>query len=198
MLAVVDDEQQLAGSQVLDHGGVDIEPVALLKSQRRGNCVTHRRAVVERREFTEPHAVAEASAQPGFRDFECQPGLAHPAHPGQRQQWSFAQRRRDPFHIRAATDEAGRPSRQRRRRRPVRRRAGRRRCWRPGVPFAVENLLIRIPQGGAGVDAQFFDEPVAHHAIGVERVGLSTAAVLGQHQLGGEAFIQRVRLERAS
>ena len=48
---------------------------------------------------------------------------------------------------------------------------------------------MHLPQRRAGVDAQLLDEPLAHQAIGVERVGLPAAAVLGEHQLTG----QRVR-----
>ncbi len=53
--------------------------------------MAHRGAVVERRKFAQPYAVAEAIAlAPG--DLEREPGLADAAYPGQRQQWPLMER----------------------------------------------------------------------------------------------------------
>jgi hypothetical protein len=62
------------------------------------------------------------------------------------------------------------------------------------MAVTVEDLLVRSAQSRAGFNAQLVYEPVAHLPVGVERVGLPSTAVLGNHQLTGHAFIQRIGL----
>src|SRR6476661_6286219 len=53
-----------------------------------------------------------------------------------------------------------------------------------------------VPQDRARIDAQFFDESLTHLPIRLERLRLPTTAVLGEHQLTGDTFIQRMPLQR--
>ena len=165
----------------------------LLQPQRRRDGVAHRGAVVERREFAEPRAVAEALLLASC-GLEGEPGLADAADPGQRHQRALAQGGGDAQHLLLAADEAGRAPRQIGDR-TVRPTAG------PAAAadsawFAVEDLLVHPAQRGLGIDAQLVDEPVAHLPVGVERVGLPAAAVLGEHQLPGQAFVERMGVQR--
>ena len=58
--------------------------------------------------------------------------------------------------------------------------------------IAVEDLLVHLTQGRPGVGAQLLDESIPHHAKRLERVSLSSATELGQHQLPGQAFVERM------
>ncbi len=55
---------------------------------------------------------------------------------------------------------------------------------------------MHVAQHGAGINAELVDQPLTHLPVGVERFSLSAAAVLGKHQLSGQAFVQWVRLDR--
>ena len=81
MLAVVQDHQQPPAPQVVDHA-VDQRP-ALLQAQRRCDRVRHRPSVRHRRQLAQPHPVGELSATRPRR-LQRQAGLAHAAHPRQR------------------------------------------------------------------------------------------------------------------
>jgi hypothetical protein len=56
----------------------------------------------------------------------------------------------------------------------------------------VEDLLVHPAQRRAGIDAQLVDESFAHLPVGLEGVGLPAAAVLGEHQVPGQAFVERM------
>ena len=58
--------------------------------------------------------------------------------------------------------------------------------------IAVEDLLVHLAQRRAGVRAQLFDEPIPHHAEVLERVCLPPTTELGQHELSGQAFVERM------
>ena len=58
--------------------------------------------------------------------------------------------------------------------------------------IAVEDLLVHLAQCRARVRTQLFDESFAHRAEGLERVCLSATTELGQHQLPGQAFVERM------
>ncbi len=47
-------------------------------------------------------------------------------------------------------------------------------------------------QRPAGVDAKLVDETIPHPAVGVQCVGLTPAAVLREHQLSGQSFVERM------
>ena len=49
-------------------------------------------------------------------------------------------------------------------------------------------------QQRAGIDTEFFDQPISHLPVGFESIGLPAAAVLREHQLAGDALVQRVSL----
>ena len=169
-------------------------PCCCCNRRARRDGMAHRGAVVERREFAEPHAVAEAVLlAPG--GLEGEPGLADAADAGQRDQRALAQGGGNAQHLVLAPDEAGRAPRQSRR-------AGRldRRPYGAGLSNTRSGSPSRIcwctsAQRRARIDAQLVDEPFAHLPVGVERVGLPAAAVLGEHQLPGQAFVQRMGLQ---
>ena len=191
VLAIVHDQQQLACPQILDHGRLDAEALLLLQPQSGRDGMGHRGAVVERREFADTHAVAEAVllARCGL---EGEPGLADAADPGQRDQRALAQGGGNAQHLVLAPDEAGRAPWQAGRR-PANREYRRLRNTRWG--FAVEDLLVHPAQRRAGIDAQLVDESFAHLPVGLEGVGLPAAAVLGEHQLPGQAFVERMGVQ---
>ena len=197
MLAVVHDQQQLARPQILDHRRLDAEALLLLQPQRRRDSVAHRCTVVERGEFAEPHAVAEALlvASGGL---EGEPRLADAADAGQRHQRALGAGR--PL---TRSTSRSRPTKLVARRgrsgvaaevAPTRRPAVRPQHWQSRSPSRICWCTSR--SGGLGIDAQLLDEPVAHLPVGVERVGLPAAAVLGEHQLPGQAFVERVGVQR--
>ena len=62
----------------------------------------------------------------------------------------------------------------------------------PGAGVARQDLLVHLPQRGSGVRAQLLAQPAAHLPVGVQRVGLPTAAELGEHELAGQALVERV------
>ena len=87
----------------------------------------------------------------------------------------------------------GLPARRRRRRgsAPIRRhRVPLRRCGQGGV--AGEDLLMQPPQLLAGLHAQLIYQHPAGLLVGGQRVGLTAAAVQGQHPERGEPFPQRL------
>ena len=51
---------------------------------------------------------------------------------------------------------------------------------------------MHLPQCRTRVGAEFLDEPRPHLAVGLERIGLATAPVLGQHELPGHPLVQRM------
>ena len=63
------------------------------------------------------------------------------------------------------------------------------------IGLAVEDLLVHPAQRRAGIDAQLVDESFAHLPVGLEGVGLPAAAVLGEHQLPGQAFVERMGVQ---
>ena len=66
-----------------------------------------------------------------------------------------------------------------------------------GCPLVtIEDPLVHLAQRGAGINAQLLDKPLTHQPIGLERPCLPAAAVLGEHQLSRQAFVQWVRLRR--
>ena len=91
MLTVVNDEQQFSRPQVLDHRRVDAETLLLLQLQRRRHRVAHRCTVVERCEFAEPRAVAEALLVTS-RGLEGKPRLADSTDAGQCHKRALVQR----------------------------------------------------------------------------------------------------------
>ena len=50
-------------------------------------------------------------------------------------------------------------------------------------------------QRRAGIDTQLVDESFTHLPVGLEGVGLPAAAVLGEHQLPGQAFVERMGVQ---
>ena len=60
----------------------------------------------------------------------------------------------------------------------------------PGIP--VEDLLMYLAQCRARVGAELLDESFTHRTKGFERVRLSATTELGQHQLPGQAFVERM------
>src|SRR5215213_1500925 len=123
---------------------------------------------------------------------EGQAGLADAADTRQRYQRRFPQCGCDAPEFLFPSDEAGgapghvgmRPGARLGLRRP---RDGLRR-------FAFKDRLVHVPQRRTRIDTELLDEPLSHMTIGVECVGLTATAVLGQHQLPCEALIERVSL----
>ncbi len=191
VLAVVHHEQQGSTVEVLGDRLLDAESVPLLHPERGRHRVTHGRTVGQRGELTQPRSVRELrSGAAGGLDGE--PGLADPADPGERDQRALAHGRQNPLDVLVPAEEPGRPPRQVAARPPGlgcgwRRRAG---CGAVGV--GVEDLLVHLAQRGARVGAQLLDEPAANPLVGGERVGLATAAVLREHELPGQALVERV------
>jgi len=56
----------------------------------------------------------------------------------------------------------------------------------------MEDLLVQSAQRRAGLDAEFVDQaPVGLLVVG-ERIADPPAPVLGEHQLAGQAFVERM------
>jgi hypothetical protein len=55
---------------------------------------------------------------------------------------------------------------------------------------AIEDLLVHLTQGGPWVGAQLIDESFTHHTKGIQRVSLSAATELGEHQLTSQSFVE--------
>ena len=58
--------------------------------------------------------------------------------------------------------------------------------------IAVEDLLVHLAQCRARVCTKLLDESFSHRAIRLEGVCLSATTELGQHQLPGQAFVERM------
>ena len=56
----------------------------------------------------------------------------------------------------------------------------------------LEHRQLKFPQLRARLDGQFLDQQRAPGAVGLERVGLATAAVESDHQLPAEPLAQRM------
>jgi hypothetical protein len=111
MLAVVQNQQQLPPGQILrKHRGGRV-PGPVLQAQRLRDGLRHQRLVAQLVELNQPHPVPERPSQPG-RGAQRQPGLAHPADPGQRHQPGARQQPSDLGQLTAAADEAGQLRRQ--------------------------------------------------------------------------------------
>lgn len=57
-----------------------------------------------------------------------------------------------------------------------------------------QDLLVQVLQGRTGIGAQFLGQPAAEFPVVRHGVGRLATAVEGQHELAGEAFVERVRL----
>lgn len=75
--------------------------------------------------------------------------------------------------------------------RPIRHQVGRQ-CPARRLLVAGKNLLVHPVQRGAGIDTELVGKPLPHLPVGVQRIRLSATAVLGQHQLSGQALVERV------
>ena len=71
------------------------------------------------------------------------------------------------------------------------------RCRRRERAVVGEHRMFECPQLRTGLDADLLDERRAGTAEGPQRVGLTSAAVEGDHQLGVEAFPEGVRLDES-
>ncbi|MDF2976688.1 MAG: hypothetical protein K0S40_1416 [Actinomycetospora sp.] len=204
VLAVVEDEQQLAAPQVLDDRLLDREALALPHPQRDRHRVADRPVVVERRQLAEPGAVGEAGLLAGGA-LDGEPRLADPTDPGQRDERALAEGGDDPGHVGLPADEAGDPPGQVAHGRGGGGWRGARRCGvgrgggdldgRHGPGVARQDPLVDLAKPGPGVRAQFVAQPAAHLLVGVEGVGLPAAADLGEHELAGQALVERVGAE---
>ena len=58
----------------------------------------------------------------------------------------------------------------------------------------AEQLLVQFAQRDARVRTEFFDEPPAHLLEVQQRVGGAAGLVQGEHELAGQAFVERVGL----
>ena len=198
MLAVVDYQQQLERSQIVDQCLVESLGILLLQSQRRCDRVRQRGTVGDWCEFAEPRTVGESVLAP-VGELEGESGLADSADPGERHLCAALQSLADDHDFSFAPDKPLRQPRQVRRGGGVARHRGRR--WgclsssdAGGGAATFQNLLMDLAQRRAGIDAEFVDEPFTHHAVGFQRLGLTAAAVLGEHHLGGKAFVKRMGL----
>ena len=55
-----------------------------------------------------------------------------------------------------------------------------------------QDRLLELPQLRAGLDSELVDEPLPAVAVARKRVGLSTVAVEGQHQLPQHVLVERL------
>ena len=85
VFAVVEHQQPHPALQGGGHALGHAEAGLLGDAQHRGHRVGHRSGIVDRGQLEKPHPVGKLIDQPP-RDFERQPGLADPTHPGQRDQ----------------------------------------------------------------------------------------------------------------
>ena len=63
--------------------------------------------------------------------------------------------------------------------------------------IARQDLLVQFPQPGPGFGAEFLDEHLAGALIGGERLGLPSVTVEGEHELGVQAFPERITGDQA-
>jgi hypothetical protein len=62
----------------------------------------------------------------------------------------------------------------------------------------LEDRLLELPQGAAGLEAELADEDAACLAVDRERFGLSPGAIEGEHQLRREPFPERMGADEGS
>ena len=170
-------------------------PAVAAASTSRQRRATDGRTVIERRELAEPRAVVELFLE-SAGDLESESGLPDPSDAGQRHQWTLSDSADDACDVVLASDEAGDPPRY-----AAARSSGDRnlRCGRYDMVsgIAVEYQLVHLAQRRARICTQLLDESFAHRAECLERVGLSATTELGQHQLTGKPFVERmVRSQR--
>ena len=106
VLAVIHHHQHRAGTQIVDHGGLDVKALLLLKPQRRGDGVGDSRTVIERSELAKHCAIVELFLH-STGDLEGQPGLADASDAGQRHQRTLANGADDDFDVVLASNETG-------------------------------------------------------------------------------------------
>ena len=160
----------------------------LLQPQRRGNAVRDGRTVIEGRKLAKPRALIELFLYP-TGDLEGEPSLADPTDTGQGHQRPFSKSFDNACDVVLASDET-RGAPRHARTPPSGDRNARHRRWDIRSGIAVEDLLMRLAQCRTRVCAQLIDEPFAHHAECLERVGLSATTELGQHQLPGQPLVK--------
>ena len=176
-------------------------PVPLLHPQRGRHRVAHGRAVRQRRELAQPHAVAEPRlARPAAST--ASRVLPTPPTPVSVTSGPSRTAAATRAHLVLAADEARSRAGAGCRRAAGRARARRRRPRRPPVAAAGTASPSRIcwctcAQRRAGVGAQLLDAAASRIClVGGERVGLPTAAVLREHELPGQALVERVGADR--
>jgi len=178
VLAVVQDQQQGPGSEVLDHALLDREPLSVLHPERGRHSVAHRPAVRQRRELAQPDAVGEARTQRVGR-LDGEPGLADPAHAGQRHQRGVGEQPADLGQRAATADEAGAPAGQVGDRLQVVRNQRR---------VLVEQLAVHGLGGLRRFHSQLVHQQPAQPPVDRQRVGLPPAEVERTHLQDGQGF----------
>jgi hypothetical protein len=176
VLAVVEHEQQSPVREVLDHGLLDREALALPHAQRHGHRVSDRAARAERGELAEPGAVGEPGPLP-VGDRHGEPGLADSADSAERHQRRAGQRGDHVRDLLGTANQRGGPPRQ-----VAPGRRGDERRIVPQYP-AVHRL-----RGLRGLDRQLVVEPAAQLVVGGKGVGLPARAIQRAHQLGDRPF----------
>ena len=106
MLAVVEDEQQPFGGDVLDQPGH--RPLARLiaKSERCHDRLRNELCILQAGELHEPHTVRNAAPEVSCRP-QGEPCLAHPTRPDKRHETGGCQSGLDLLQLAASTDEGG-------------------------------------------------------------------------------------------
>jgi hypothetical protein len=82
MLTVIEHQQQLLVAQELDQGIAGALAAPGGHREHRGDGIVHAGGIADRCQLTQPRAVSEPR-QHLLGDLQRQPGLTHPAHPGQ-------------------------------------------------------------------------------------------------------------------
>ena len=199
MFAVVDHEQEVAGTQGCEErvlGGLAATVLRTQRVDRRGHDGVW---IADHGELTDRGAVGEVLAH-----VRCgllrEAGLPDATGSGQGDQSCHSEQLPEALALVVPTDQQGVGRVMIRRRRPPGLRDRLRlggsghggRCGRPQVRVLLEDLLVEGLQVLGWVDPDLLAQPVLQASVGGEGFGLVATSVEREHQLAAGSFVQRV------
>jgi hypothetical protein len=182
VLAVVEDEEQVATSEIRGHRLLDRQPVPPLHPQGGRHRVPDRGAVGERRELAEP----DAAGEPGplaLRHFESQPGLADPSRAGERHQRGLAEGSRDGIEFLPPAHEPRAAPGQVRRSQDG---------WWQQRGIMCQQLTVHGARRRRGLHAELLDQHPPQAPVHSQGLGLTSGDVQGAHQQDREPLPLRI------
>ena len=194
MLAVVDDDDRGSISKPLaDPEQPVVAPLVDVEGERerRG----HRRRLGHRRQIDEPDLLDLCGEV--CCGLDRQAGLAHARRTDDRDQTPVAEVAIESVAVRPPADEGRQGQRQTRLRRPRNGLAPGRRLRQVEVGVLTDDGQLESAQRCAGLDPELLDQPIAQLPVRTERVGLTSAAVEGDHEVCPQLLTERIQAHRS-